>query len=461
MNIRTIFITCILAVAATIMHARKQLPAPAVSLQQIAQLARGEDPGTVLKGLELKKYHYHFEEDFLVSCVYGRDISYNPSRMELTPCSDDAFGIAYCDVGGGSWDIVFKDTMQLKGYQNHLVESGYTPLFQQWQENTDTFNVKENYKYLTYIRYGDEYYCSCVGISDHGDCYRIHIEWEPSEFQPIVWLCDIAGDDEKYDNYWKSMHLTDMSYERDNNIYHQHGRNVEYNHETFELRVTGPDALFVQPGAISFSNRQLMQLYLDDAKEQGYVPTDTLGWKDMEYEGRIVGQEMAMYKNQDGLFGGWYGDVIRFIHYDEYSVVMSSGMSFVEQPELTRQPAITLADLEQLAGGQTTIDVLRQKIADAGQGDEMTIENEQTVSFRNRAFIAAYELEARELGYNVDNKEGRGGWNMNAVPEGPDGELVTHMFLTLYKDDGHGLFVDYVTDEDCEVNGLVNLSLFR
>lgn len=445
--------------AAISLHARNRLPALPVSFQQIAQLARGEAPGEVLKGLGMKKFCYHYKEDFLGCCVYGRDVEYTMPCMPLIPRSQDAFGIAYCEVGGGSWDIVFKDSIHLSAYQNHIVECGYTPVFQQWQQFTDTIGSQESYTYLTYVLYGDMEFCDCVSISNNGDYYTIHLECEPREYQPIVWLSETAGIFGTYDYFWKGKGLTDMSYERYGNTYYQFGRNVEYNNDTFELRVTGPDALFVQPNAVFFSNRQLMKLYLEEARERGYLPTDTLGWKDIEYEGSVIGQEMVMYKNQDGLFGGWYGDAIRFIHYADYSVVMSTGASFVEQPEPTRQPAITIADLELLAAGQTTVEALRQKLADAGQGEEMAIENEHSISFKDRTFIEAYELEARELGYNVDRKENRGGWNITAVPDGPDGELETYMFLILFKngDDWHELYINYANDDE---NSPVTLSLF-
>ena len=421
-------LTLLLTLSVTAMTAQSTLPAPAVGLSQIARLFKGEDPEVVLQGLGLEKIWYNYCETSLCCCTYGRHIKYENICQYVTPLADDAYGITYCDAGPGCWEIVFKDDAMAEAYRKDLEENGYVPLFENWQECDG--NNSGDCKFLEYIYNFDEEYCGCAWMHYNGMYYTIRLEIESCEGLRMFWLRQLpALKDAPLESYMLESHnLTDLTHTSYDHTSYCYSRNFDYNTETFERKITGPDAMLIDYSAIEFSNRQLMKLYIDEAKMLGYLPMDTLGWKDLVLDGKIIGKEMKMYKNQDGLWGGWYGDVINFIYYEDYCCVMLSDGSNDKIPVAERQPAITIADLELLASGKTTDYALRQKIRQAGQEGEMEVEG-LTIRFKDRKFVGAYELEARELGYNVKREEeGRGGWNFIPTQAGPN-----YWFLTLYK----------------------------
>lgn len=439
--------TLLLTLSVTAMTAQSTLPAPAVSFNQITRLWRGENPDVVLKGLGLKKFWYNYCEDAICCCTYGRHIKYENICQVKTPLADDAYGITYCDAGPGCWDIVFKNHAIAEAYRKDIVVNGYTPVFEQWQ--TINYDDGSTGKYLEYIENFDEGYCSCVRFFFNGDYYSIRIASEPQDELAMFWLRQLpALKDAPMKSYLlENYRLKDMTYTSDGHTYYHYGHNVDYNNETLEMKILGPDAMFIDYSCIRFSNKKLMKLYVDEANMLGYQPMDSLGWKDIDFEGKVIGKEMSMYKNQDGLWGGYYGDVIRFLCYDDFCQVMVAGSFDDECPEATRQPAITIADLEQLASGKTTLDALKQKIKQAGQDGELEIQG-VTIKFKDKKFLGSYELEARELGYNVKREEGKDGWSYASVGiESPS--LIR--CLSLYKGRSHLFFTDS-EDEGIELS---------
>lgn len=415
---KKITFTLLLLLATLTMAAGNTLPTPAVNLSQIEKLRNGENPDLVFKGLGLKKYQYFSVEGRLISLAYGKGVSFDEQTNKLTPITDDAFGISFCDAGSGSWDIVFKDEKQLEDYGKDFLKHDYFLITEEWQESVDEDGVKS--RELIYIYKDYDEYCDCIHLIYNGSYYRIHIESEPIEYLPFTSLKELPllrGGHTWDELTLKSRRLKDLSTHIGEHTIVHYGRNCEFNSETFEKTITGLDAIYLDANGISFTNKSLLPLYVQEARNNGYMPLYDDGWKVIEQDGRTVGNELKMYTNQDGIWGGWYGDVITFFIYANYCTIESHGFIPYEPDETTIEPVVTIADLEQLAMGQTTADALRQKIANAGMSEGMSIDEKQLkITLKDKEsiypYVYAYEREARELDYNIDRKKEHKDWDV-------------------------------------------------
>lgn len=435
---KRILLTVLLALFVVATKATNELPVPAVSMEQIARLWKGEDPEVVLKGLNLKKFLYNYEEGTLCSCSFGYHVEMKDMCNFVHPLANDAYGITYCDAGEGGWEIEFKNEAIAEAYREDFKKNGYHPVYEQWQES-----VAEDGRRCKYLEYIDSFDGECVRMYFNGETYYVRIAVEPYEELSVFWLHKLAEleDTPLAPAYLDYYHLKDLSYKHSDKTYHLYGRNSEYNPETMEEKLTGPDALQFSDSHICFSNKELMPLYISEALKSGYQPLDSLGWKDVESDGKFSHKELEMYINRGGIWGGAYGENIIFLDYDDYGCVMlqNRGEFYIsEEPWETREPAVTIKDLEKLLSKQATLEELRQKITDAGQENELKIDDHR-ISFKDKNYLHTYEIEAYKSGYHVDRKEGEDGWRMVVAKGG----IVPAYSLTLHKD---GKTLDF--DED-------------
>lgn len=404
---------------------------PEFKLSWLAPLFHGEKPEKLFKGLNMKKYSYYFykEGGMLTKLAYGRHVKTDEGEAScglMVPLTDDAIGVNYCDVGGGNWTIVFKNPNLLEAYHHEALSLGYKQLTRHWRQ--EPFGDR---KILVYYKLFDEETADCIYIYDMNGYYRMDVStvWGYAEDWPVVTLQQMSN----IDNTSKEplvprneLEVMPYIYTIDGDTLWLHARNYKRDVEEMSASFTGDDGFAVANDFLEYTDKTLTDYYLAEAKALGYQCADTAWVKANPDEGFI--RSLYMYKNADGLWGGWYGDGITFYEYDDHVSIMPNCTSRVNEPEATKQPPVTIADLIQLAEGRTTQQILQQRIDNQTQGTMEFIGN--TLSIKGTDYVKAYELEARKLGFLPDNSNGCGRWNFIGFANTSE----TYQYLYLYKD---------------------------